>query len=269
MYRRRAGDRDGGGEHELIVAAVDAGGGGVAQVLSAIAQLLWPLVALILAYWLLPELKQIFRRISESKNLKVKWGDKELSIQEAADNLQKVVGSLMDAEAARASGQPAGAAPFTSTSPATRTSSETKSMLPSDRQLNDRARTELSSRRRILWVDDKPEGNAFEMARLKERGIQIDEALSTEEALRLFEPDKYSLVVTDMYRKELGIKNADAGIDLLKELGTMDPSVVVICYCATISKRQYGSSFLKSGGRAITSSSVELFELLGQYLPQD
>ncbi|MGA8430413.1 MAG: hypothetical protein WB729_11375 [Candidatus Sulfotelmatobacter sp.] len=253
----------------MIVTVVDGGVGGTAQVLSAVAQLLWPLVALVLAYWLLPELKQIFRRISESKNLKVKWGDKELSIQEAADNLQKVVGSLMDAEAARASGRPIDAAPFASTSPATRVSPERKSVLPPDRQLDDAARTTLSSRKRILWVDDRPEGNAFEMARLKERGIEIDEALSTEEALRLFEADKYSLVVTDMYRKELGTKNADAGIDLLQELRTIDPNVVVICYCATVSKRQYGSSFLKSGGRAITSSSVELFELLSQYLPRD
>src|SRR5580698_6140060 len=74
----------------------------VAQIVTAVAQLLWPVAVLVLAFKLLPEMKQIFRRVSESKNMKVKWGDKELSIQEAADNIQKVVGSLMDAEVPRA-----------------------------------------------------------------------------------------------------------------------------------------------------------------------
>jgi CheY-like chemotaxis protein len=239
----------------------------VAQILSAIAQLLWPIVALVLSYWLLPEMKHIFRRISESRNLKIKWGDKELSIQEAADNLQRVVGSLMDAEVARGAGQLADSK-STAVGPTLSTLEGTKLPNFGHVQLAEIPGASSSSRARILWVDDRPEGNAFEMARLKERGIQIDEASTTEEALRLFEPQKYSLVITDMYRREDGIKNADAGIDLLKELRSVDPGVIVIAYSGTPSKRQYGSFFLKDGGKAITSSSVELFEILARYLPR-
>ena len=119
-----------------------------------------------------------------------------------------------------------------------------------------------------MWVDDKPEGNALEMASLKDRGVQVDVALSTEEALRLFEPHKYALVLTDMYRREEGIKNAHAGIDLLKELRLIDPNVVVIAYCAPASVRGYGSSFLKAGGNAITASPIPLFVQLNRYLPR-
>jgi len=252
----------------VTIAVVEANGG-IAQVLSSIAQLLWPIVALILAYWLLPELKQILHRISESRNLKVKWGDKELSVQEAADNLQRVVGSLIETEAARGSAQDKGIATDTTTSKVIAAGKGVSSVVPPDDQLSEVARVAASPLpRRILWVDDKPEGNALEMASLKDRGVQIDAALSTEEALRLFEPHKYALVVTDMYRREEGIKNADAGIDLLKELRSIDPSVVVIAYCAPASVRGYGSFFLKEGGNAITASPILLFEQLNRYLPR-
>jgi hypothetical protein len=170
-----------------LIAVVESSAGGIAQLLSAIAQLLWPVVALLLAYWLLSELKQIFHRISQSKNLTVKWGDKELSIQEAADNIQRVVGSLLDTEAASGSKQV--------------NSSPPGAWLPQESKLSEVQRIAAASLpRRILWVDDRPEGNALEMARLQDRGIQIDETVSTEEALRFFEPGKYALVVTDMFR---------------------------------------------------------------------
>jgi len=253
----------------LIVTAEGASAGGVAQVLSAISQLLWPIVALVLAYWLLPEMKQIFRRVSESKNLKVKWGDKELSIQEAADNLQKVVGSLMDAEAPRTPTQssvpaippvprPAAAAPGASRS---------EPVVPPESQLA-AVRMAAFSLRRVLWVDDKPNRVALETARLKDWGVRIDEARSTEDALELFEPHKYSLVITDMVRSE-GTRTAAAGINLLKELKTIDPTVVVIAYCGASSARQYGAVFLRYGGTAVTSSPVELFDQLNQYLARD
>jgi hypothetical protein len=65
----------------LIVTGAEASAGGAAQLLSAIAQLLWSIVALVFAYELLPELKQIFRRVGEAKDVTVKWGDKELSVR--------------------------------------------------------------------------------------------------------------------------------------------------------------------------------------------
>jgi CheY-like chemotaxis protein len=253
-----------------MVMATEASAGGVAQVLSAISQLLWPVVALVLAYWLLPEMKQIFRRVSESRNLKVKWGDKELSIQEAAENIQKVVGSLMDAEvpkaptltSAHATGAvappPGGEAPGATLS---------EPVIPPESQLA-AARIAAFSLRRVLWVDDKPNRVALETARLKDWGVRIDEARTTEDALELFEPHKYSLVITDMVRSE-GTRTAAAGINLLKELKTIDPTVVVIAYCGASSARQYGAAFLRHGGTAVTSSPVELFEQLNQYLARD
>ncbi len=250
----------------MIVSAEGGSAGGVAQVLSAISQLLWPVVALVLAYWLLPEMKQIFHRVSESKNLKVKWGDKELSIQEAADNIQKVVGSLMDAEAPRAPTVASGPA-ITPVPAAAAPGAPRSEPVPPESQLA-AARMAAFSLRRVLWVDDKPNKVALETARLKDWGVRIDEARSTEDALELFEPHKYSLVITDVVRSE-GTRTAAAGINLLKELKTIDPTVVVIAYCGASSARQHGAAFLRYGGTAVASSPVELFEQLNQYLARD
>lgn len=253
-----------------MLAVAEAGSNQWAQLLSAIAQLLWPVVALVLVCLFSSELKLIFRRISESRNLKVKWGDKELSIQEAADSIQKVVGSLLDTEAARGPGQNKGIlADGAQTGSLTVGPGARADVLPQNDQLAGVAKVAAASLpRRILWVDDRQEGNALEMARLKDRGIQIDEALTTEDALRLFEPGRYALVITDMFRRENGRANAHAGIDLLEQLRAIDPTVAVIAYCAARSVSGYGSSFLRAGGKAITASPVQLFELLNQYLPK-
>jgi CheY-like chemotaxis protein len=237
-----------------------------AQILSAVAQLLWPIFALLLGLRLLPELKLIFHKISESKNLKIKWGDKELSVQEAADNIQKVVGSLIDAEGPRTAAA-ASAAQSSASSPSALGGAQ--SVLPPQSQLADVARIAASNLRRVLWVDDKPNSIALELARLKDWDIRVDEARTTEEALEKFKPGKYSLVITDMYRWEGGVRVTEAGINLLKELRSMDANVPVIAYTASSSAKQYGSTFLKLGGMAVTSSAVELFDLLRRYLPRD
>ena len=235
----------------MTAAAIEANASTVAQVLSAIAQLLWPVVALALAYWLLPELKLIFRRISESKNLKVKWGDKELSVQEAADNIQKVVGSLLDAEVPKRTV----GAKIPATAPP-----ENLSLTGGVSKSTD------DSKRRILWVDDHPKSNALEKAWLENRGIKIDEATSTLDATFLFSPDTYALVITDMHRKEDGVNRADAGIELLKSLRLSDPSVKVIAYCAAVSAKRYGRKFIDSGGTFVTSDPIELLDTLNRYL---
>jgi len=241
---RRAGDCDDCGEHELTTMAIAEGATNqIAQVLTAIAQLLWPVAILVLVYKLLPELKLIFHRIRESRNLKIKWGDKELSVQEAADNIQKVVGSLLDAEVPK--NNQTNVTEFKSAGGIISSGSAAATV----------AASESATQRRVLWVDDRPKGNALEMAWLRDRGIQIDEAVSTEDGIWLFEAGKYALVVTDMYRPEDG-GNPHAGIDLLKRLRLFDPDVKVIAYCATVSARRYGKEFVAAGGVAVTSDPL-------------
>ena len=72
-----------------------------------------------------------------------------------------------------------------------------------------------------------------------------------------------TVVITDMYRREGGKVNKDAGIDLFKEIRTIDPDIDVFCYCGDGIGIGLRERFLKEGGRAITSSPIELLKLIG------
>jgi len=70
--------------------------------------------------------------------------------------------------------------------------------------------------KRVLWVDDRPEGNRYEMLALKEFGVDVTTARSTSEALDLLSRATFDLVISDMKR---GVDD-DAGYDLLGQLLT-------------------------------------------------
>ena len=71
---------------------------------------------------------------------------------------------------------------------------------------------------RVLWVDDHPTNNAYEIAALKARGVEVDVATSTSQALQILvnEPG-YDALVADLRRTEEGADNPTAGLTLLRE----------------------------------------------------
>jgi CheY-like chemotaxis protein len=78
--------------------------------------------------------------------------------------------------------------------------------------------------KRVLWVDDRPEGNRYEMLALKEFGVDVTTARSTSEALDLLSRATFDLVISDMKR---GVDD-DAGYDLLGQLLTHHILIPVI-----------------------------------------
>lgn len=59
--------------------------------------------------------------------------------------------------------------------------------------------------RRILWVDDKPESNAFELASLRKL-FTVDVATTTSEALKRLVAEDYEAVISDIVRVEGGAR---------------------------------------------------------------
>jgi hypothetical protein len=66
---------------------------------------------------------------------------------------------------------------------------------------------------RILWVDDQPEKNRYELRSLESLGISVDLARSTEEALNMLARGDYDGMISDMARGAV----QDEGIRFLKE----------------------------------------------------
>jgi CheY-like chemotaxis protein len=79
---------------------------------------------------------------------------------------------------------------------------------------------------RLLWVDDHPGNNGNEVCMFRRLGVEIDQAESTETALKHLREARYDLVVSDMARGA----EADAGLGFLAELRKSDLITPVVFY---------------------------------------
>ena len=84
-------------------------------------------------------------------------------------------------------------------------------------QAQTRALIDLADQQRILWVDDRPEGNRFEIAALAKLQVEVVTARSTDEALQIIAADTegFGLVISDWERAG---EPAQAGLRLLARL---------------------------------------------------
>ena len=84
-----------------------------------------------------------------------------------------------------------------------------------------RALIDLPEQHRVLWVDDRPQGNRFEAAALAKLQIEIVTARSTDEALQRIAADTegFALVISDWERAgEPAAEDGSAGLHLLARL---------------------------------------------------
>lgn len=106
---------------------------------------------------------------------------------------------------------------------------------------------------RVLWVDDHPEHNEAEAARLREVGVEIRTELDTDVALTAFEESEFDVVISDMQRSR-----AQSGLELLKWIRSNRPAVPFILY----SRRGDQRAALRAGAFGATNKPVALLELV-------
>jgi CheY-like chemotaxis protein len=80
--------------------------------------------------------------------------------------------------------------------------------------------------RRVLWVDDKPQGNASERRFLRSAGICVENATSTAEALARLELDEYDAVITNQKREG----SDRAGEELAEQARAAGETVPFVAY---------------------------------------
>lgn len=114
-----------------------------------------------------------------------------------------------------------------------------------------RNRAQLA-RMRLLWVDDRPQNNHVERAYLRDLGVAITIATSTDEALTQLDRVDPTVVVTDIDRPE----SPTAGLELAQRLAVDRPQLRVIGYVGT---RRPGTP---AGFFGITDRPDELVHLL-------
>lgn len=213
---------------------------GMADLINAVASLLWPLVVLFLLLGFRSQFREIIGSAAK-REVTLEIGGQTVTLgklseaqSEAIADLQKQLGTLREQVAALSE---APLTPQVSTATAEPTAPFT-----------------------VLWVDDHPENNVLEIAQLRNNGVRVDIARSTQEALSLFERGRYRAVVTDMARHELGTEVPDAGLRLVKAIRTADPAVPVAVYAGSRAVRVMGAGATANGADLVTESPWELAE---------
>ena len=206
------------------------------QLLEAAAALAWPLILVVVLWKLFPLIETIVR----SRSFAVKIGGMEVSVQDATEQIRTQIEDLQRQVILLRSNQPdqAGAAPDEAGALAGR-----------------------AAGRGILWVDDKPSNNAIEIAQLRQQGVDVKQARSTEEAMALLDAkDLFAGVISDMGRFEGGGFQAHAGLSLLRAMREAGLDLPFIVYTSRRSADRAAENVKAAGGDGATASPVVLLE---------
>ncbi|MFC8796273.1 response regulator [Promicromonospora sp. NPDC057138] len=249
----------------------------VADLIGAVASLLWPLLVIVV---LLVFGRQLLSKLRNSDDVTLEIGGQRLNFKQATDqqsdmitDLQREVASLKrrldyvdsvpwgdgavrrpeSGEAERAmSGDDPGATSEEFVGGAVPRSSDTSWM-----QEEQERRISVPAPRSILWVDDHPENNAMLAESWRRDGVEIETARSTSEALRMLGGRTYGLVISDVGRREADVDVPDAGLRLLTKVRETNPVLPFVLYGNTGS---FADDVRAAGATKVTDSTFELVD---------
>ncbi len=254
-----------------------------AAVITALASLLWPLLAIAAVIALRGPVRAIVASVG-SRGGGVKLGGFEVTVVEAAEQQQVLIADLqlqlgklqqrlekLDKEAGSTGAiptppQPApvlpkpdpfdtilgSAVPLSPSAPIpTRGAGKAALATRLPERLDDL---------RLLWLEQRPERNAALQEALEGRGARIVNVSSLAAALDALARQDYSAVVAGM---SFG-GDAAAGIDLVKRVREQHPINPVLIYCMGRERVRYGLEALSAGAAYVTSSPTELLRRLSE-----
>jgi CheY-like chemotaxis protein len=213
------------------------------EIIKSVASLLWPVIVVFVILYFCPHLAEIVKSAGRRK-FTLKSGSFELTMDEFGEQQQTLIADLQTKIlelSKRMEGLPGPSSGL----------QELKSVPPA-----------LPSNS-ILWVDDNPKNNSYFTAQLAKRGVTVDLALSTSEAIARLEKGQYRVIISDMGREEDGQSNYDAGLDLLKYVRDRDATIPFVLFCHPNAVRDFGAQAREMGATGITSSPTDLFAILG------
>jgi CheY-like chemotaxis protein len=211
-----------------------------AALLSAIADLLWPITALILLVVIYRPVSRMIGQISHRGGT-IKIGEFELSLPEIAQQQQVSISDLQ-----------AQVAELKKTFETNSAAVGTKSIIAETKSVTTRGG------KRILWVDDHPENNGSLQAALADQGFEIQNALTTESAFQLFAPSIFDFIISDMQRG----MDRSAGLNLARSIKQKDPAQKFAIYCGVDNAKRLAGREQENNVDLITASPIELMSYL-------
>jgi CheY-like chemotaxis protein len=194
--------------------------------------LAWPIAFLVVLAMFRDPLSDLIRRTTK---VEVKKDEKAITVAVIAANLGA-------AEATR---------------PDTKSSAKTPVDLEGVATAATRAAGSLAlSQAKILWVDDNPDNNRYERNGLGALGVQFQLATNTEEALKLLNSKRFSLVISDFGRRD----DPQAGYTLLDQVKKLSSPPPFIIYGSSADP-QHEKDARSRGAYGQTNSPQRLFDL--------
>jgi CheY-like chemotaxis protein len=210
----------------------------VSKLLSAVATLLWPLIVIAVVLLFRSTLVAVLET-AKSRKFTLKFGGQELSMDEASEQQRNLIADLQAQV----------------TELAKKVGGGTASLDSAPVKVAVRSTPRPTT---VLWVDDHPKNNSFFVEQLSKRGVNVELALSTDEALAKLRRRKYDVVISDLGRTENHRENPRAGLDLLEKFREMDKERPFLIFCSQRGALTYRDEAIRIGATEITSSPTEL-----------
>jgi CheY-like chemotaxis protein len=231
-----------------------------ARIIEAVGSLLWPLLVAVLLIRVVPHIPGVvsdLRKAMRTRAFTVKVGGVELSIEDATEQLRRQVTDLQTHLAAQLAQRPdpgPPAAPGAAKADAGLAGAGAGAGADQGRAT-------------VLWVDDDPDANTLELAKLRDDGLEVLLARSTAEAMDVLSLRRgVRAIVTDMGRAEDGEFRSHAGLALLRQLHEAEQDQPVLVYTSARRVELDRQDALDAGATTVTASPTELFAALRRIL---
>jgi CheY-like chemotaxis protein len=207
-----------------------------AKLIEAIATLLWPVFAIVLALFFRQPLASVIKSWAWRKST-LKVGDLEISVDDYNQQQRDMVGDLQEKIVELES----------------RLSDNSTTIQPSEMKIKS-----------VLWVDDHPENHIQLIEQLKKNDITIVQELSTSDAMNSLSRNKFDLIITDMHRVESGKGRNEAGMDLISLVRQANYTTPIVLFFGRSKKPviRYREIAVQAGANLVTASATELISAI-------
>lgn len=219
----------------------------IPDILQGIATLAWPIIVIILLISFRKNVRELLES-AKSRKFTVKVAGNELTMEEVSEQQRTLITDLqkqiVELQKNVEMLQPKAIV------------GETARL---ERELTESKRTTVNS---VLWVDDSPKNNAFLIESLQDQSINVITALSTEDGLAKFKSRKFDRVISDLVRREDGIRKSFAGFELARQIRAEDPEIPIVIYTSMPPSAATHQMAIEAGATDITASPTVLLKLV-------
>lgn len=119
-------------------------------------------------------------------------------------------------------------------------------------------------RRRILWVDDRPNNNLYERQVFESLGLTFDLSLSTDDALERLSRSRYGAIISDMGRRE-GPREGYKLLAAVRGGGARHKTTPFFIYAGS-SAPEHKREAAERGAQGCTNMANELVDMVSEAL---